>query len=471
MVQTSIDIETKIKEIFAKQQQNAPKIALTTAKERIAKIKSIMDWMIQNESKIADALYKDYKKHPAEVKISEMMPVIGEGKYVIKHLKNWMSPQDVPTPLKMIGTTSRIIHEPKGNCLIISPWNYPINLTFKPLIQAIAAGNVVMIKPSEMVTHTSALLSSAIRELFDENEIAVIEGDAEVSQQILELPFNHIFFTGSPAVGKIVMAAAAKNLASITLELGGKSPTIIDETANVKDAAQKLAAEKFLNNGQTCIAPDYVLVHHSKKRELIDEMNKYLAKLYGNDVESNGDYCRIVNQRHFSRVNGLIDDAVAKGAKVEIGGQVNPNDNFVSPTVLSNVSDNMKILQQEIFGPVLPIIEFADNQEVVDYIRKNEKPLALYIFSSKRKNIDYFLANTSAGGTVINETSIHYLQDNLPFGGVNNSGIGKSFGKYGFDEFSNIRAVVEHKFSSFKMFHPPYTNRVMKMLDMVIKYL
>lgn len=471
MVQTSIDIETKIKEIFAKQQQNAPKIALTTAKERIAKIKSIMDWMIQNESKIADALYKDYKKHPAEVKISEMMPVIGEGKYVIKHLKNWMSPQDVPTPLKMIGTTSRIIHEPKGNCLIISPWNYPINLTFKPLIQAIAAGNVVMIKPSEMVTHTSALLSSAIRELFDENEIAVIEGDAEVSQQILELPFNHIFFTGSPAVGKIVMAAAAKNLASVTLELGGKSPTIIDETANVKDAAQKLAAEKFLNNGQTCIAPDYVLVHHSKKRELIDEMNKYLAKLYGNDVESNGDYCRIVNQRHFSRVNGLIDDALAKGAKVEIGGQVNPNDNFVSPTVLSNVSDNMKVLQQEIFGPVLPIIEFTDNQEVVDYIRKNEKPLALYIFSSKRKNIDYFLANTSAGGTVINETSIHYLQDNLPFGGVNNSGIGKSFGKYGFDEFSNIRAVVEHKFSSFKMFHPPYTNRVMKMLDMVIKYL
>lgn len=471
MVQTSIDIEIKIKEIFAKQKQNAPKIALTTAKERILKIKSIMDWMIQNESKIADALYKDYKKHPAEVKISEMMPVIGEGKYVIKHLKNWMSPQDVPTPLKMIGTTSRIIHEPKGNCLIISPWNYPINLTFKPLIQAIAAGNVVMIKPSEMVTNTSALLSSAIRELFDENEIAVIEGDAEVSQQILELPFNHIFFTGSPAVGKIVMAAAAKNLASVTLELGGKSPTIIDETANVKDAAQKLAAEKFLNNGQTCIAPDYVLVHHSKKQELIDEMNKYLAKLYGNDVESNGDYCRIVNQRHFSRVNGLIDDAVAKGAKVEIGGQVNPNDNFVSPTVLSNVSDNMKVLQQEIFGPVLPIIEFADNQEVVDYIRKNEKPLALYIFSSKRKNIDYFLANTSAGGTVINETSIHYLQDNLPFGGVNNSGIGKSFGKYGFDEFSNIRAVVEHKFSSFKIFHPPYTNRVIKMLDMVIKYL
>jgi aldehyde dehydrogenase (NAD+) len=470
MTQTDIDIESQIKAVFAKQKQNAPNIALTTAKERIAKIKSIKDWVINNESRIANALYKDYKKHPAEVKISEIMPVVGEAKYVMKHLANWMRPEHVPTPMKMIGTVSRIIHEPKGNCLIISPWNYPINLTLKPLIQAIAAGNVCIIKPSEMITNTSALLAEMLRELFKENEIAVIEGDATVSQILLDQPFNHIFFTGSPAVGKIVMAAAAKNLASVTLELGGKSPTIIDETANAKDAAQKVAAEKFLNNGQTCIAPDYVMIHRSQTVLFVNEMNNYLHKLYGNNPEKTPDYCRIVNNRHFGRVQKLIDDAVEKGAKVEIGGKMNGDDDYISPTVLSGVNDGMKVMQQEIFGPVLPIVEFTDNQEVINYVRANEKPLALYIFSNKRKNIDFFLANTSAGGTVINETSIHYLQDNLPFGGANNSGIGKSFGKYGFEEFSNKRAVVEHKFSSFKIFHPPYTDRVMKMLDMVIKY-
>ncbi len=470
MTTTAPDIESQIKAVFAKQKQNAPNIALTTVKERIAKIKSILNWVLQNESRIADALYKDYKRHPAEVKIAEIMPTVSEAKYVIKHLAQWMRPQDVPTPMKMIGTTSRIIHEPKGVCLIISPWNYPINLTFKPLIQAIAAGNVCIIKPSEMVTHTSALLTEGIRELFKENEVVSIEGDASVSQILLDQPFNHIFFTGSPAVGKIVMTAAAKHLASVTLELGGKSPTIIDETANAKDAAQKITAEKFLNNGQTCIAPDYVMIHRSQTVLFVNEMNNYLHKIYGNDPEKTPDYCRIVNERHFGRVQKLIDDAVEKGAKVEIGGKVNSADNYVSPTVLSGVNDDMKVMQQEIFGPVLPIVEFTDNQEVIDYIRANEKPLALYIFSGKRKNIDYFLANTSAGGTVINETSIHYLQDNLPFGGVNNSGIGKSFGKYGFDEFSNMRAVVEHKFSSFKIFHPPYNNRVMKLLDMVIKY-
>lgn len=466
----TIDIESQVKLLFEKQKKNVRAIAKTTAKERIFKIKKVMNWILENEDSIAKALYADHKKHPAEVKISEIMPIVGEAKYIIKHLAYWMKPEDVETPLKMIGTTSKIIHEAKGNCLIISPWNYPFNLAIKPLLQAIAAGNVVIIKPSEVVPHASKLMANMIAELFDENEVAVVEGDAEVSTELLKLKFSHIFFTGSPAIGKVVMAAAAKNLTSVTLELGGKSPTIIDETANIKAAAQAITAMKFLNNGQTCIAPDYIYIHESKIDEFISEANSYLNKMYGNDTEKNPDYCRVVNARHYGRVKNYLEDAVAQGASIVGGGKTNDADNFIAPTIIKGVNDGMKIMQEEIFGPLLPILQYNDKDEVIDYVNKGEKPLALYIFSKKRSNINYFLENTTAGATVINETTIHYLQDNLPFGGVNNSGIGKSFGKYGFEEFSNKRAVVENKFAQFSMFHPPYTNRVMKLLDLVIKW-
>ncbi len=470
MTSELIDIESQVGLLFEKQKANTQNIANTTSKERIVKIKKVMQWVQENESRIATALFADHKKHPAEVKISEIMPIVGEAKYIIKHLRQWMRPEGIDTPLKMMGTVSKIIHEPKGNCLIISPWNYPFNLAIKPLLQAIAAGNVIILKPSEVVPHASKLISEMISELFDANEIAVIEGDAEVSTELLKLKFSHIFFTGSPAVGKIVMAAAAKNLCSITLELGGKSPTIIDETANIKGAAQAIVAMKFLNNGQTCIAPDYVYIHDSKTEEFIKEANAYLVKMYGDDAFQTSDYCRVVNNRHFNRVKSYIDDAVSKGANVVGGGRTNGSENYIEPTIITGVNDGMKIMQDEIFGPVLPIMQFADNEEVTSYINKGEKPLALYVFSKKRKNIDFFIQNTSAGATVINETTIHYLQDNLPFGGVNNSGIGKSFGKYGFEEFSNKRAILENKFAQFSMFHPPYTNRVMKMLDIVIKW-
>ncbi|WP_238805435.1 aldehyde dehydrogenase family protein [Emticicia aquatica] len=464
------DVELQVKKLFDLQKQNAFNIAKTNAKERITKIKKVMNWVLENEKRIADALFADHKKHPAEVKISEIMPIVGEAKYIIKHLAQWMRPEDIETPLKMIGTISKVIHEAKGNCLIISPWNYPFNLAIKPLLQAISAGNVVILKPSEVVPHASKLISEMIAELFEENEIAVVEGDADVSTELLKLKFSHIFFTGSPAIGKVVMAAAAKNLTSITLELGGKSPTIIDETANIKAAAQAITAMKFLNNGQTCIAPDYIYIHESKTADFINEANQYLSKMYGNDVLQNPDYCRVVNNRHYGRVKSYLDDAVSKGAKVVGGGHTNDEENYIEPTILKDVNDEMKVMQEEIFGPILPILEFSDTEEVIDYVNKGEKPLALYIFSKKRSNINYLLQNTSAGASVINETTIHYLQDNLPFGGVNNSGIGKSFGKYGFEEFSNKRAIVENKFAQFSLFHPPYTNRVMKMLDIVIKW-
>ncbi|RYU94827.1 aldehyde dehydrogenase family protein [Emticicia agri] len=463
--------ETDIETLFQLQKKNLLNLAATTSKERIAKIRKIMNWVLDNQERMAEALQADYQKSLFEVKVSEVMPVVSEAKYIIKHLDQWMRAESVETPLKMLGTTSKIIHEPKGNCLIMSPWNYPFNLTLKPLLQAIAAGNGVIIKPSEVVPHASKLLAEMIHELFPSNEVAVVEGDAKVATLLLNLPFNHIFFTGSPAIGKVVMQAAARHLASVTLELGGKSPTIVDETADIKFAAQTIAAEKFLNNGQTCIAPDYILIHRSKTSQFLEEMGKYIEKMYGSDVSKSPDYCRVVNNRHYKRVKGLINDAVEKGAKIAIGGNTIDAENFIEPTVVSQVNAEMQIMQEEIFGPVLPILAFDKLEEVSTYINNSEKPLALYIFSKKRSHIDFILQNTSSGAVVINETTIHYLQNNLPFGGVNNSGIGKSFGKYGFEEFSNKKAVVENKFSTFSMFHPPATNRVVKMLDMVIKWL
>lgn len=464
-------VETDIDALFQLQKKNLLNLAATTSKERIVKIKKVMNWVLENQEQMAEALHADYQKSLFEVKVSEVMPVVSEAKYIIKHLDQWMRPESVETPLKMLGTTSKIISEPKGNCLIMSPWNYPFNLTLKPLLQAIAAGNAVIIKPSEIVANASKLLAEMVRELFPTNEVAVVEGDAKAASLLLNLPFNHIFFTGSPAIGKIVMQAAAKYLASVTLELGGKSPTIVDETADIKFAAQTIAAEKFLNNGQTCIAPDYIFIHRSKTSQFVEEMGKYIQKMYGNDVSKSPDYCRIVNNKHFNRVKGLIDDAVEKGAKIAIGGNTDDAKNFIEPTVVSHVNAEMRIMQEEIFGPALPILEYTNLDEVSTYINEGEKPLALYIFSKKRSNIDNIVQNTSSGAVVINETTIHYLQNNLPFGGVNNSGIGKSFGKYGFEEFSNKKAVVENKFSTFSMFHPPATNRVLKMLDMVIKWL
>lgn len=471
MIHITTTTETDIEALFRLQKKNLSNLAATTSKERIVKIKAIMNWVLDNQERIAEALKADYRKGFYEVKLSEIMPVVSEAKYIIKHLDQWMRPEAVETPLKMLGTTSKVIHEPKGNCLIMSPWNYPFNLTLKPLLQAIAAGNAIIIKPSEMVANASKLLAEMIHELFQPNEITVIEGDASVATMLLNLPFNHIFFTGSPAIGKMVMQAASKHLASVTLELGGKSPTIVDETADIKFAGQTIAAEKFLNNGQTCIAPDYILIHRSRTRQLIEEMSKYIQKMYGDDASQSPDYCRIVNNKHFNRIKGLVDDALAKGAKVAIGGDTDSTENFIEPMVISHLNDEMRIMHEEIFGPVLPVLEFDNIEEVSTYINEREKPLALYIFSRKRNNIDYILQNTSSGAVVINETTIHYLQNNLPFGGVNNSGIGKSFGKYGFEEFSNKKAVVENKFSTFSMFHPPATNRVMKMLDMVIKWL
>ena len=464
-------IEQEILSVFQAQKANTQNLANTNAKERKAKLQKILDWTFSHEKEIGEALFNDFKKNPSETTIGEILGVVGEVKHLLKHLNSWMKPQSVSTPLNMIGTSAHVRFEPKGVCLIISPWNYPFNLSIKPLAQAIAAGNTVILKPSEMTPHTSALIKKMLSSLFDENEVYVVEGDSSVSQILLEQPFNHIFFTGSPNVGKIVMSAAAKNLTSVTLELGGKSPCIVDETANIKKSAEKIAWGKFINNGQTCVAPDYVLVHKSVENEFTIAMKSSIENMYGNNAKQSVDYCRVVNNRHFNRLDNLLKEAVEKGASVSAGGQTDDSENYIAPTLLTDVNNSMKIMNEEIFGPILPIVSYSTNEEAIAHIKSREKPLAMYINSGKESNIKYFMDNSSAGGTVINDCVIHYGHTEIPFGGVNNSGIGKSGGIWGFTEFSNQRAVLRQKFGTFKMIYPPYTPSVAKLIRFFVRWM
>jgi aldehyde dehydrogenase (NAD+) len=359
-------------------------------------------------------------------------------------------------------------------CLIISPWNYPFNLAMTPLVSAIAAGNTAIIKPSEMTPHVSALLQELVSETFDQQEVAVFQGDHETAQALLALPFDHIFFTGSPAVGRIVMAAAAQHLASVTLELGGKSPVIVDRSADLRQAARDIMWGKLANNGQTCIAPDHLYVHESVRDDFVAEAEQAVRRAYGDSApqrQASPDYCRIVNQRHFQRLQALIEDAQAQGASTLFGGQLAADERYISPTLLGNVPDQARLMQEEIFGPVLPVLPYSDIDQVIAAINARPKPLALYLFARDETLVEKVLGKTSAGGSCINHNLLHYLNGQLPFGGVNNSGIGKTHGVHGFREFSNQRAVLRAKRSIAHWLYPPYTPRVQKLSRLVLRYL
>jgi aldehyde dehydrogenase (NAD+) len=350
----------------------------------------------------------------------------------------------------MLGTRSHVQYLPRGRCLIIGPFNYPVNLTLGPLVSAIAAGNTAILKPSELTPNLSGLICKVVREVFTEDEVAIFEGEADVSQALQELPFDHIFFTGSPMIGKYVMAAAAKNLTSVTLELGGKSPTIVDESADLKLAAKNVMWAKFANSGQTCIAPDYVFVHESVKDAWVECCREQLKKAYGTSLTEQQDsphLTHIVNARHTTRIKALLDDANAHGARALTGGGFSEADCFIQPTLLDQVSDKSRILEEEIFGPLLPIIDYRDIGEVIARINNGQKPLALYIYSRNNANIDKVLTNTVSGGACVNHALMQFMHGNLPFGGVNNSGIGSAHGHYGFKAFSHERGVVRTQFS------------------------
>ncbi len=435
----------RIRDVFARQRETALRLRSSTASERIAKIKRLRDAVLARTETWYEAAFADFKKPCGEVDLAEILPVVAEANDAMRNVESWMKPTGVWPTMLLAGTSSYIKYEPRGRCLIISPWNYPVNLTFSPVVSAIAAGNTVIIKPSEMTPNLSAAMSALVRDTFPEDEMAIFEGDASISTALLELPFDHIFFTGSPAIGKVVMAAAAKHLASVTLELGGKSPTIVDASADLDLAAQNIMWGKFTNSGQTCIAPDHVYVHESVKEAFVGRCRAMLEKAYGKDGDAQRQsphLARIVNMRHTARVKALLDDATAGGAKVLTGGEAVVGECYIAPTLLEHIAPDAKIMSEEIFGPLLPIIAYTSLDEVIDRINADPKPLALYVFSRTEANIQKLLTQTSSGGACINHTVVQYLHGRLPFGGVNNSGMGMAHGHFGFRSFSHERAVV-----------------------------
>ena len=439
-----------ISKVFDAQAATALRLRSSTANERIAKIRRLRDAVIAHTEDWYHAAYLDFKKPQGEVDLAEILPVCMEANDAIRNLKKWMKPTHVWPTLLTLGMRSHVQHTPRGRCLIVGPFNYPVNLTLGPLVSAIAAGNTAILKPSELTPHLSGLICKVVREVFTEDEVAIFEGEAEVSQALLALPFDHIFFTGSPTIGKYVMGAAAKNLASVTLELGGKSPTIIDETANLKLAATNVMWAKFANAGQTCIAPDYVFVHESVKDAWLACCREQLIKAYGTTLEaqkSSPHLAHIVNGRHTKRIKALLDDAQAQGARTITGGGASEGDCFIQPTLLDQVSPTSRIMEEEIFGPLLPVISYSSLDEVIAHINEGPKPLALYIYSRSNAHIDKVLTQTVSGGACVNHALMQFLQGNLPFGGINNSGIGNAHGHYGFKAFSHERGVVRTQFS------------------------
>jgi aldehyde dehydrogenase (NAD+) len=472
---TALNPTSSLSSVFEAQKVKSFAMRLEPIKARKKRLKELGEFILSKRDRIQAAVHQDLKKSPIEVNLSEIYPIVNEIRHTLEHLDEWTKPKKVDAPITYLGTRSEIKVEPKGVCLIVAPWNYPFSLCFGPLVSCLSAGNTAIIKPSEMTPATSRLIAELANEFFDESLVKVFEGDQHVSTELLQLPFDHIFFTGSPAVGKIIMRAAAENLTSVTLELGGKSPTIIDETALISTAAKRIAFGKFLNNGQTCIAPDYILVHERVKNEFIASLKKQVIDMFGEQGVLNEDsisYSRIVSQKHFSRLNQIVKDAVADGAHVEFSGPADESTLFMHPVLLSNVSLKSRLMEEEIFGPVLPIIAYQNDDEVIEMINRKAKPLALYVFSERSSFHKKILSSTSAGTACINECVIQFTHANLPFGGVNNSGIGKSHGYAGFLEFSNQKSVLKQltRFSSMSMMYPPFRPRLKWMVDFMLKY-
>lgn len=469
------EVRARIDRVFEVQRANHRAVGATTAAQRIEKLKRLLEAFYANRERMREALHADFGKPAVEADLTEVYVAVSEAKHAISHLAKWMKPKRVAPPLALATTRSEIRYEPKGVVLIVSPWNYPFTLTFGPIVAAVAAGNCICLKPSEYTPTCSRVMREMLEAIFPENELAVFEGEKEVAIELLKKPFDHIFFTGSPEIGKHVMRAAAEHLSSITLELGGKSPCIVTESADLEDAAGKVAWGKFTNNGQTCIAPDYVLVHESKHDELVAGLKRAIETFYGNTEEarkSSPDYARIVSPRHVRQLKNMLEGSVALGARVEIGGVIDEGDRYVAPTVLTHVDLESPVMQQEIFGPLLPIVRYRSLDEALRIIHARPKPLALYLFSRDEETIERVLSQTSAGGTCINDVLLQFLNLNLPFGGVNHSGHGSSHGEYGFRAFSHERSVVRHhRASILKLAFPPYGKLAERLVEITLRYL
>ena len=432
-----------IQEVFSAQRAHQWIQRRTTAAQRIEKLQRLRNVIASHTDEIKSALQQDLGKSPASVEQGDLGATYQEIDDAIANLESWMAPVEVKTSPAFADGRARMIYEARGIVLLFGPWNFPFNLVFQPLAQIISAGNCAIVKPNEVAPNVSAVSAKIIREVFQHEEVAVFEGDVGLANQLLELPVDHIFFTGSPAVGKIVMTAAAKHLASVTLELGGKNPVVIDRDADIADAAGKVAYMRNMNSGQVCLCPENIYIHEDKKDEFLAVAQATYQAMFYHEGELNQDaQGRIIDERNLQRIKGYLEDAKDRGAQVVCGGEVNVASLTVHPTILTHVPMDAKIQQEEVFGPILSVITYRDISEVYQALHNQPKPLALYIFSRDDDFIDDVLANTSSGGVTVNNCILHVGEQNLPFGGVNNSGIGRYHGVHGFRELSHERAIL-----------------------------
>jgi aldehyde dehydrogenase (NAD+) len=432
-----------INNIFEVQRSHQRLQRLTTATQRIEKLKQLREAIEARKEDIKTALYQDLRKDAKTVVRAELGSCYLEIDDAIENLSAWMAPEEVETSPHFSNYKARVVYQARGIVLLFGPWNFPFSLVFQPLAQIISAGNCCIVKPNEMAPHVSEVSAEIIREVFTLEEVAVFEGDVVLANQLLELPVDHIFFTGSPAVGKLVMAAAAKHLASVTLELGGKNPVIIDRNANIADAAKKIAFSRNMNSGQVCLCPENIYVHEEKIDEFITLVQATFHAAFYIEGELNQDVQgRIVDHRNLQRIKSYIDDAKAKGAVVVCGGEVIEETLALHPTILTNVPQNAKILQEEVFGPILCVFTYSHISEVYQTLHEQPKPLAMYVFSENEEFVEEVLLNTNSGGVTVNNCMTHYSEHRLPFGGVNNSGIGCYHGIHGFRELSHNRSIL-----------------------------
>ena len=449
------DIVNRIPDIVASQRTYFRSHATLDVEHRLEMLRKLRNAIVKHEQSLTDALYLDLHKSYEEAYLTEISIVLGEIDNFLKHLKRWAAPSKRSTPLKLKPSKSTIITEPLGVSLIIAPWNYPVQLLLNPLVGAIAAGCTAVLKPSPYVPNVSAALARMIKECFDESYVAVVQGHRDVNSALLKERYDIIFFTGSPDLGRVVMRAAAENLTPVVLELGGKSPVVVDKSANIAVAAKRIAWGKSLNAGQTCIAPDYLLIHHKVKEQFIEAFKRAMMELHGENPQESKHYVRMVSAKAFERVSGYLHEGT-----IRHGGRVDAHDRYIEPTLLDGVSVDSAVMREEIFGPVLPIVEIESVDEAIAFITDREKPLALYVFA-KEEVAAGVIAHTSSGGACINDVIMHIANERMPFGGVGNSGMGRYHGRDSLYAFSHRRATlntptwidVPFRYIPYKMFN------------------
>jgi aldehyde dehydrogenase (NAD+) len=443
-------------ELVARQRRFFQTGTTKTLEFRLEQLRKLKQILTENQDAIAQALKADLNKPKFEAVAAEIFFCLEEINETLKKLKTWVKPKKVATPLTLLPASATRVSEPLGVVLIIGTWNYPLQLVIAPLIGAIAAGNCAILKPSEFAPQTSQFVANLIGKNFEPSFVTVVEGGKEVTQTLLAEKFDHIFFTGSTKIGKIIMQAAAKTLTPVTLELGGKSPCIVEPDVPIELAAKRIAWGKFINAGQSCIAPDYLLVHRKIKAQIIDAIAQSIPEFYGNNPAQSSDYARIINDFHWQRLSQLLNNG-----KVVIGGETNPDERYIAPTVIEGVDWNSAVMQEEIFGPILPVLEYSDLGDAIAQINAHPQPLALYLFSNNKATQQRVLTETSSGGVCINDTMVHGICSELPFGGVGDSGIGAYHGQLSFATFSHQKSILARTFSlDLPLRYPPYEGKL-----------